>query len=65
MVPGLVYYPKWLESINSNYYIPVAVTGNEAREYVSKWQSNTAWLLKKLGVAKNSPEELGIPKPGN
>lgn len=37
--------------------------GEEAREYLERWQSITAWALEDAGSAKVSPEELGIPKP--
>ena len=39
------------------------VSGDEAREFLDRWQSITTWLLQDTGAAKVSPEELGIPRP--
>jgi tripartite-type tricarboxylate transporter receptor subunit TctC len=38
--------------------------GDEAQEFLTSWQSNTAWLLQDAGMAKTSPEEFGIARPG-
>ncbi|ABE57654.1 tripartite tricarboxylate transporter substrate binding protein [Chromohalobacter israelensis] len=37
--------------------------GEEARQFLERWQSVTAWALQKAGSAKVSPEDVGIPKP--
>ncbi|MDW5377597.1 tripartite tricarboxylate transporter substrate binding protein [Halomonas sp. HP20-15] len=37
--------------------------GEEAKQFLERWQSVTAWALEKAGSAKVSPEEVGIPKP--
>lgn len=37
--------------------------GDEAKQFLNRWQSVTAWALQKAGSAKVSPEEAGIPKP--
>ena len=37
--------------------------GEEAEQFLNRWQSVTAWALEKAGSAKVSPEEVGIPKP--
>ncbi|GHB06063.1 tripartite tricarboxylate transporter substrate binding protein [Modicisalibacter luteus] len=37
--------------------------GEEAKQFLSHWQSVTAWALERAGSAKVSPEEVGIPKP--
>ncbi len=39
------------------------LSGKPADEFLTKWQSATTWLLQDAGVAKNSPEKFGIPKP--
>lgn len=39
------------------------ISGDEAAEFLVKWQQVTAWALQDTGVAKVSPEELGIPRP--
>ncbi|WP_280563675.1 tripartite tricarboxylate transporter substrate binding protein [Chromohalobacter sp. 48-RD10] len=37
--------------------------GEEAKQFLERWQSVTTWALQKAGSAKVSPEEVGIPKP--
>ncbi|MCT7374191.1 tripartite tricarboxylate transporter substrate binding protein [Chelativorans salis] len=39
------------------------ISGDEADEFLTKWQQVTAWALQDTGAAKVSPEELGIPRP--
>lgn len=39
------------------------LSGEEAEEYMARWQSVTSWLLYEGGSAKASPEEFGIPQP--
>ncbi len=39
------------------------ITGDEAKEFLERWQSVTSWLVFDAGVAKTSPEEFDIPKP--
>ena len=44
-------------------YVIESLSGDEAREYLAKWQSLTTWLIADAGLAKKSPEEFGIPRP--
>jgi len=39
------------------------ISGDEAAEFVKKWQQVTAWVLQDTGAAKVSPETLGIERP--
>lgn len=39
------------------------LSGEEAVEFLNRWQSVTTWLLHDTGAAKISPEKFGIPKP--
>lgn len=39
------------------------ISGDEAQDFLDKWQSVTSWLVHDAGIAKNSPEEFGIPRP--
>ena len=39
------------------------ISGDEAVDFLSKWQSVTTWVLHDGGATKVSPEELGIPRP--
>ncbi|WP_416138915.1 tripartite tricarboxylate transporter substrate binding protein [Halomonas sp. HK25] len=37
--------------------------GEEAQDFLSRWQSVTSWAMEDAGSAKVSPETLGIPRP--
>jgi tripartite-type tricarboxylate transporter receptor subunit TctC len=39
------------------------LSGEEASDFLKKWQQVTAWVLQDTGAAKVNPEELGIPRP--
>jgi len=39
------------------------ISGDEASDFVNKWQQVTAWVLEDTGAAKVSPEKLGISRP--
>jgi tripartite-type tricarboxylate transporter receptor subunit TctC len=43
--------------------IVMNIAGDEAADFLKKWQQVTAWALQDTGAAKVSPEELGIPRP--
>jgi tripartite-type tricarboxylate transporter receptor subunit TctC len=43
--------------------IMMNLSGEEARAFLTDWQSTTAWLLDDAGVTEASPEEFGIPRP--
>ncbi|MDO5620267.1 MAG: tripartite tricarboxylate transporter substrate binding protein [Paracoccus sp. (in: a-proteobacteria)] len=49
--------------MNERGYIIESLSGEPAQQFLNGWQSTTAWLLQDAGLAKVSPEELGIPKP--
>jgi tripartite-type tricarboxylate transporter receptor subunit TctC len=39
------------------------ISGDEASEFLKRWQQVTAWVLQDTGAAKVSPETLGIARP--
>lgn len=39
------------------------ISGDEAADFLKRWQSVTSWLAFDAGAAKQSPEEFGIAKP--
>jgi hypothetical protein len=41
----------------------MGISGDEANQFLKKWQSTTSWLLHEAGATKVSPEKFGIPKP--
>ena len=43
--------------------IVMDLSGDEAAEFLAKWQQVTAWVLQDTGAAKVSPETLGIERP--
>ncbi|MFV0292723.1 MAG: Bug family tripartite tricarboxylate transporter substrate binding protein [Paracoccus sp. (in: a-proteobacteria)] len=44
-------------------YVIESLSGQEAQDFLSKWQSLTTWLIADAGLAKVSPEEFGILRP--
>ena len=53
-------FTDFIKRVNA---IPLALTGEEAKKFIRKNQSNVSWVLQDAGVTKVSPEKLGIPKP--
>lgn len=45
--------------------IPIGLSGKEADDFMRANQSIVSWVLQDAGVAKVSPEKLGIPRPKN
>jgi len=43
--------------------IVMNISGDEAAEFLKKWQQVTAWALQDTGAAKVNPETIGIPRP--
>lgn len=42
---------------------PLNLKGDEAKQFLDRWQSVTTWSLYEAGASKVSPETLDIPKP--
>jgi len=55
--------PKMQEFLENSGYIPLGLSGDEAKDWIKKWQSQTAWLIYDAGDAKESPEKFGIERP--
>lgn len=55
--------PDFVTLLQNRAYLPLALSGSEAKDYMAKWQSVTSWLVQDAGIAKRSPEEFGIPRP--
>lgn len=43
--------------------IVMNIGGQEAVDFLSRWQQVTVWALQDTGAAKVNPEDLGIPRP--
>lgn len=54
---------EWAQFLERMCSEPLALIGDDASDYLNKWESVTSWLLFEAGVAQKSPEEFGIPKP--
>jgi tripartite-type tricarboxylate transporter receptor subunit TctC len=53
---------RFIEFCNNSGYTPLGLTGEEAQEFISGWQSQSAWLLYDAGAAVESPEKFGIER---
>ncbi|MBK9080702.1 MAG: tripartite tricarboxylate transporter substrate binding protein [Rhizobiales bacterium] len=53
----------FLKMMEGRAFTMLNLSGKEADAFLGKWQSTTAWLLQDAGMAKNSPDKFGIPKP--
>ncbi len=57
-------HPDFVELMENRGITLMGMSGAEAESFLSKWQQGTAWLLHDAGLAKASPEEFGIARPG-
>lgn len=55
--------PKFQEFLKDFNTVPMNISGEEADEFLKKWQSVTNWMYEYAGAAEVSPAEFGIPKP--
>ncbi len=55
--------PRFKEFCANFGVVPMGIGGEEARAFLRRWQSVTAWLLADVGAAKVDPASLGIPRP--
>ncbi len=55
--------PKFQAFIADFGAVMMNISGDEADDFLKKWQSVSTWLLHDAGSTKVSPETLGIPKP--
>ncbi|WP_020041216.1 Bug family tripartite tricarboxylate transporter substrate binding protein [Salipiger mucosus] len=56
--------PEFTELMDSRGYSIMAISGDEAEQFLTDWQQGTTWLLQDAGLTKNSPEDFGIARPG-
>ncbi|WP_341645504.1 Bug family tripartite tricarboxylate transporter substrate binding protein [Thauera sp. SDU_THAU2] len=55
--------PAHRELVESRGNSILNISGDEADDYIKRWQSITAWVYHDVGAAKKDPAELGIPRP--
>ncbi|MEM8686922.1 MAG: tripartite tricarboxylate transporter substrate binding protein [Pseudomonadota bacterium] len=53
----------FLELMANRGNVVMNMSGQEAVDFLAKWQQVTAWALQDTGAAKVSPEKLGIARP--
>ena len=53
----------FLELMANRGNVVMNMGGQEAVDFLAKWQQVTVWALQDTGAAKVSPEELGISRP--
>lgn len=53
----------FLELMANRGNVVMNISGDEADDFLKKWQQVTVWVLQDTGAAKVNPEELGIPRP--
>ncbi|WP_239495909.1 hypothetical protein [Yoonia maritima] len=53
----------FVELMDNRGFTLMGISGDEAEEFLNKWQQGTAWLLDDAGLTKASPEEFGIARP--
>lgn len=56
--------PDFVDLMDNRGFTMLVIGGDEAEEFLTNWQQNTAWLLQDAGATKASPEEFGIARPG-
>lgn len=54
---------KFLQLMDNRGNIVMNTTGQDAVDFLAKWQQVTTWALQDTGAAKVSPESLGIARP--
>ena len=55
--------PKFQEFLKDFNTVSMNISGDEADEFLKKWQSVTNWMYEYAGATEVSPAEFGIPKP--
>ena len=55
--------PDFLQLMDDRGFTMMNISGQEAQDFLTTWQQNTAWLLQDAGLTTASPEEFGIAKP--
>lgn len=61
---GAVENADFLELMDNRGFTVMNMSGEAADDFLSAWQSTTAWLLHDAGLSQNDPAALGIPRPG-
>jgi tripartite-type tricarboxylate transporter receptor subunit TctC len=57
--------PAYQDLLKKRFFKQQLVYGAEADKKAARLECASAWVYQKLGIAKNSPEALGLPKLGD
>lgn len=57
-------HPDFIQLMDDRGFRLMAISGEEAESFLTRWQQGTAWLLQDAGLTQVSPEEFGIARPG-
>lgn len=55
--------PEFIDLMKTRGNVMMNITGDEAVQFLTRWQQVTAWVLEDTGAAKVSPETLSIARP--
>jgi len=55
--------PRFVEFATQRGLVRLGLTGDAARDYMSRWQQHMAWLIYDAGGAKESPAKFNIARP--
>jgi tripartite-type tricarboxylate transporter receptor subunit TctC len=61
---GAVEDQGFLDLMDNRGFSVMNMSGDDAQNFLTAWQSTTAWLLQDAGLAVNNPADLGIARPG-
>lgn len=56
--------PEFLDLMQNRGFTLMNISGQEAQDFLTRWQRQTAWLMQDAGLTKASPEDFGIARPG-
>lgn len=56
-------HPDFVKLMGNRGFKMMSISGREATDFLTKWQSVTAWLMQDAGATKVSPANFNIPKP--
>ncbi|MEP5759960.1 MAG: tripartite tricarboxylate transporter substrate binding protein [Litoreibacter sp.] len=55
--------PDFVQLMQDRGNVMMNITGQEAVDFLTRWQQVTAWVLEDTGAAKVSPADLSISRP--
>ena len=56
-------HPDFQALLDARGFKKLSLSGAEAEAFLTGWQQRTTWLIWDAGLAKVSPDSVGIAKP--